>query len=165
VSLEAGAGLWTRRPAAATTVFGLRAAWANVEAAFGLLAPRAPAAEQSAAGGEVEGSALGMTTSVALVREGERLRLSGGLMSIVCREWGRSRNITNSGANAGTTAALGPAAGGSWRLWRGLGLGLEAGLAHAVLGNRFVVGGWGPVLAAPRWQGVVLARLGYTFSR
>jgi hypothetical protein len=86
-------------------------------------------------------------------------------MSIVCREWARSRKIANSAENAGTTAGLGLAAGASWRLWGGLGLGFEAGLGHAVFGNRFVVGGWGPVLAPPPWQGVVLARLGYTFSR
>jgi hypothetical protein len=86
-------------------------------------------------------------------------------MSIVCREWGGTRKIAISGENTGTTAALGLAAGGSWRLWGGLGLGLEAGLGHAVLGNRFVVGGWGRVLPPPPWQGVALARLGYTFSR
>jgi hypothetical protein len=165
LSLEAGAGLWTRRPGAATTVFGLRVAWARVEGAFSVLAPGAPAAERLADAGEVEGSALGMATSLGLVWQGARMRLSGGPLSVVCRERGRSRKIAISAENARTTAALGLAAGGSWRLWRGLHLGFETGLAHAVLGNRFVVGGWGPVLAPPAWQGLVQARLGYAFSR
>jgi len=164
LSLEAGAGLWTRRPGTGTSVFGLRVAWANVEAAFSVLAPRAPAAERPADGGEVEGSALGMAISLGLVWEGARLRLHGGPMSIVCRESARTRGIAISGENAGTTAALGLAAGASWGLWGGFRLGFEAGLGHAVFGNRFVVGGWGRVLAPPPWQGVVLARLGYTFS-
>jgi hypothetical protein len=165
LSLEAGAGLWTRRPSAATSIFGFRIAWANVEAAFSVLAPRAPAAEGRGDGAEVKGSALGMAIYLGLVRESARLSLHGGPMSIVCREWGRSRNIAVSTENAGTTAALGVTAGAAWRLWRGLGLGAEAGLGHAVFGNRFVVGGWGQVLAPPPWQGMVLARLGYTFSR
>jgi hypothetical protein len=165
LSLEAGAGLWTRRPGAGTGVFGLRVAWSNVEAALSLLAPRAPGDQRSVSGGEVEGSALGMALSVGLAWEGARLRLHGGPMSILCREWARSRKIAIPAENTGTTVALGLAAGASWRLWGGLRLGVEAGLGHAVLGNRFVVGGWGPVLAPPPWQGVAMARLGYTFSR
>ena len=165
LSLEAGAGLWTRRPGAVTGIFGLRLAWGSAETAVSLLAPRAPAAERLAGGGEVERSALGMAISLAFARQGERLRVSGGPMSIVCREWGRSRGIARSAENAATTAALGVAGGASWRLWRDLGLGLEAGLGHAVFGDRFVVGGVGPVLAAPSWQAVALARLGYGFSR
>jgi len=164
LSLEAGGGMWTRRPGTATSVLGLRVARRNVEAAFSVLAPRAPAAERPADGGEVEVSALGMAISLGLVWEGARLRLHGGPMSIVSRESARTRGIASPAENAGTTAALGLAAGASWGLWGGLGVGLEAGLGHAVFGNRFVVGGWGRVLPPPPWQGVVLARLGYTFS-
>jgi hypothetical protein len=164
LSLEAGGGLWTRRPGTATSVFGLRLARRNIEAAFSVLAPRAPAAQRPADGGEVEVSALGMAISLGLVWEGARLRLHGGPMSIVSRESARSRGIAIPAENAGTTAALGLAAGASWDLRGGFRLGFEAGLGHAVLGNRFVVGGWGRVLPPPPWQGVVLARLGYTFS-
>jgi len=164
LSLEAGAGLWTRRPGAGTTVLGLRVASANLEAAFNLLGPRAAAEERSAEGGEAQVSALGTAISLGPVREKGRLRLVGGPMLIVCREWARSRKIAISADNTGTTAALGVAAGASWRLWGGLRLGMDAGLGHAVLGDRFVVGGWGPVLAPPPWQGMVLARLGYTVS-
>ena len=165
LSLEAGAGLWTRRPGTGTGVFGLRLAFANVEAALSVLAPRAPAGEQHADGGVVEVSVLGMAISLGLVREGARLRLHGGPLAIVSRESARSTGIAISGENAATTAALGLATGASWRLWAGFQLGFDAGLAHALLGNRFVVGGWGPVLPPPPWQGVVLARLGYTVSR
>lgn len=164
LSIEAGGGLWSRRPQSATSVLGLRLAWRNVEAAFSVLAPRAPAAERPADGGVVEGSALGMAFSLGLTWEDGRVRLHGGPMSIVCLESARTRGIAIAGENAGTTAALGLAAGASWRLGRGFRLGFEAGLGHALLGNRFVVGGWGPVLAPPAWQAIVLARLGYTFS-
>ena len=105
-----------------------------------------------------------MAISLGLVWEGARLRLHGGPMSIVSRESARTRGIAIPAENAGTTAALGLAAGASWGLRGGFGLGFEAGLGHAVFGNRFVVGGWGRVLPPPPWQGVVLARLGYTFS-
>lgn len=164
LSLEAGWGLWTRRPGAGTGLFGVRVAWSNVEAAFGVLAPRAPAAARPAGEGEVDGSALGMAIALGLVREGGRLRLHGGPMMIVCHESARSRGIASPAENAGTTAALGVTAGASSRLWRNLHLGFEAGLAHAVLGNRFVVGGWGPVLTPPPWQGMVLGRVGYRFA-
>jgi hypothetical protein len=105
-----------------------------------------------------------MAISLGLAWEGGGLRLHGGPMSIVSRESARTSGIAVPAENAGTTAALGLAAGASWGLWRGLHLGFETGVGHAVFGNRFVVGGWGRVLPPPPWQGVVLARLGYTFS-
>jgi hypothetical protein len=164
LSLEAGAGVWTRRPGTGTSVFGFRLAWANLETAFSVLAPRATAAERPADAGQVEVSALGMALSVGLVWQGARLRLHGGPLFLVSRESARTSGIAVPAQNVGTTAALGLAAGASWWLAGGVGLGFEAGLAHAVFGNRFVVGGWGPVLAPPPWQAVVLARLGYAFS-
>ena len=164
LSLDAGGGLWTRRPGTATSVFGLRVAWSNLEAALSVLAPRAPVTERPADEGEVEVSALGMAITLGPVWEGARLRLHGGPMAIVSRESARTRGIAVPAENAGTRAAFGLAAGASWGLWGGFRLGLEAGLGHAAFGNRFVVGGWGPVVAPPPWQGMVLARLGYTFS-
>jgi hypothetical protein len=164
LSFEAGGGLWTRRPGTGTTVLGVRVARANVEAAVSVLAPRAPAVERHADGGEVEVTALGVAIGLGVVRQGARLRLHGGPMAIVSRESARSRGIAVPGENAGATAALGLAAGASSRLWQGLHLGVDAGLGHAVFGNRFVVGGWGRVLPPPPWQGVVVARLGYAFS-
>lgn len=165
LSLEAGVGLWTRRPGTGTGVFGVRVGFANFEAGFSVLAPRAPTAERSADGGDVEVSALGMAVSLGLGWQRGRLRLHGGPLAIVSRESARSSGIAIPAENTGTTAALGLGAGGSWPLWHAFDVGFEAGLGHAVFGNRFVVAGWGPVLAPPTWQGVVLARLGYTFSR
>jgi len=164
LSLDAGGGLWTRRPGTATSVFGLRLAWSNVEAALSVLAPRAPVTERPADEGEVEVSALGTAISFGLVWEGARMRLHGGPMAIISRESARTRGIALPADNVGIRTALGLAAGASWGLGGDFRLGLEAGLGHAAFGNRFVVGGWGPVLAPPPWQGMVLARLGYTFS-
>jgi hypothetical protein len=163
LALEAGAGLWTRRPGTGTGLLGVRVEWRAVEVELDLLGPGAPMRERRP-DGEAEVSAWAMALSVGLGWERGRLRLSGGPLSIVGREWGRTRGIPVVRENTVTTAALGLAAGASWRLGGAWRLGVEVWGAHAVLANRFVVTGWGAVLAPPPFQGAALARMAYVFS-
>ena len=162
--LEAGAGLWTRRPGVGTAMVGARLEWRRVEVALALLAPGASARERRADGGEAEVTAWAVALGAGAGWERGALRLHAGPLALVSREWGRSRGIPVPRENTAMTGSLGAAAGVAWRVWGGWRVGVEGWAAHALLGDRFVVEGWGPVLAPPRVQGVVLARVAYGFS-
>ena len=166
LSLEAGGGLWTRRPGTGTTsAFGVRVAWANVEAALSVLAPRAPAAERPADGGEVEVSALGMAIT-------PRSRLGGCTAAPSRRPDGdRLPRIGAHPRNRGSRRERGDhgrARAGGGRVVAALG-GLSTWASRPASATRCsAIGSWsadgGQSLPPPPWQGVVLARLGYTFS-
>ncbi len=163
VVLEAGAGVWTRRPGVGTGLLGLRLEWRHLEASLGLLAPGA-SITQRRPDGEASMTAWGMALSVGLGWQRGSIRLQGGPMSLVCREWARTRGIPVVEESSGTTWALGLAAGASLRPGRGWRLGLQGWGARAAFGDRFVVAGWGPVLAPPRLQAAVLGSVAYDLT-
>ncbi|MEA2698206.1 MAG: hypothetical protein QOI66_2477 [Myxococcales bacterium] len=164
LAVEGGAGLWTRRQNVGTGVFGVRVARRAVEAALHLLGPGTQTRQDLSSGGQAVVSTWGLALSTALGGQLGPLRLHGGPVAIVSREWAHSQNIAVTADNAGTTLAAGLAAGGHLALsphWR---LAVEGWGSRTVAGDRFVIAGVGAVLGAPRFQATAFAALAYAFS-
>jgi hypothetical protein len=163
VVVAAGGGLWTRRPDGATGVLGVRVARGAIEAGLHLLGPGADVRQSVSATGDASLSAWGLALSPALAWWTGRLRLRAGPAAVVAIESARSRGLplTNEGTRA--TLALGLRAGLGVALTRHWRLDVEGGGDVAALGGRFVVTGFGPVLAPPRVQATAFAAVGWAF--
>lgn len=164
LSVEGGAGLWTQRQNVGTGVFGVRAARGAVEAALHLLGPGTQTRQDLASGGQALVSTWGLALSATLGGPIGSLRLHGGPVAIVSRQWAHSQNIPVTADNAGTTLAAGLAGGGHLTFsprWR---LVVEGWGTRTIAGDRFVIAGVGPVLGTPRFQATAFAGLAYAFS-
>jgi hypothetical protein len=161
--LEAGAGVWTRQPGGGTGLVALRLERGMVHGSLALLAAAAPVSERRP-DGEAVMTACCLALSAGPGWQRGPIRLHAGPLSLLCRESAWTRGIPVVREATGTTWALGIAAGASVRMgpvWR---LGLAGWGARAALGDRFVVAGWGPVLAPPPLQAAALATVAYGFS-
>ncbi len=164
MSVEGGAGLWTRRQNVGTGVFGVRVARRSIEAALHVLGPGTQSRQDLSSGGQAVVSTWGLALSAALGGPVGPLRLHGGPVAVISREWAHSQNIPVTNDNTGTTLAVGLAAGGGWALsphWR---VAVEGWGSRTIAGDRFVITGLGPVLAPPRLQATAFAALAYAFS-
>jgi hypothetical protein len=150
--LSAGAGVETRSQRLAAGALGLRLERAALDGALTALLPAAGEGQTRSAGGKATLSAVGAALTVGARWQPHRLQLRAGPIAVVDYEWARTEGITLQKSNTRFTLAAGAAAGASYALsprWR---VGLQLWAATAVLGNQFVVEGWGPVLAPPRFQ-------------
>ena len=84
-----------------------------------------------------------------------------GLEAVLGAERGESRGIGLPGAGRRLQLAMGGSLGLAWLATSRLRVALEATGARILLGRDFAVTGYGLVLAAPAWQGVVALRLGW----
>ena len=164
VWVEGGGGLSTRRNLGGTALAGARVEHGRLGVALHLLVPTTVERQFRAEGGEA--SLFGFGGAVSIVWRGEYGRLGWfvGPVATVFRESARSQDIAvpktqsatslTGGLTAGATVAL----GSHWRL------GTDATVSHAVVQDRFVVGGWGPVLEPSPFQAAALVRVAYNFS-
>jgi hypothetical protein len=154
--LTAGAGVATRSQHLAAGALGLRLERGALDGALSALLPAAGEAETRPAGGKATLSAVGAALSVGGRWQPHRLQVRAGPIAVVDYEWARTEGITLQKSNTRFTLAAGAATGASYAWsprWR---VGLDLWAATAVLGNQFVVEGWGPVLAPPRFQATAL---------
>ncbi len=154
--VTAGAGAWTRSQRGATGALGLRWERGSVDGDLSLLVPAANQEETRPAGGKATLSAIAVAASPGLRWQARPLQLRAGPVAVVGYEWARTEGITQPRQNTRFTLAAGLAAGTAYSLsprWR---LGLDVWGTVAAIGDRFIVEGWGPVLAPPRFQVVAL---------
>jgi hypothetical protein len=154
--LTAGAGVETRSQRLAAGALGLRLERGAFDGALTALLPAADQAQTRPGGGKATLSTVGAALSVGGRWQLSRLQLRAGPIAVIDYEWARTEGITLPKNNTRFTLAVGAAAGAAYAVsprWR---VGVDLWTATAVLGNQFVVEGWGPVLAPPRFQATAL---------
>ena len=157
-----GPAWWTRRPSPLAAAAELRVRVAGpVHVGLGFLFPGATAAEELPGGG---GATLRswpfLLRALAEKRRG-LLAAAAGLDALVSVEGGRSSGIPQPAARRRVMLAAGASLGLAWLPTPRLRVAVEVGAARALVGNDFVVGGYGRVLAPPAWQGLAALRLGW----